>query len=50
MSEGHINMANEISLCVCLCITNGVINTLLATFFVWLYWNKLLFTDELCAY
>lgn len=32
-------------------ITNGVINTSVATFFVWLYWNKLLlFTDELCAY
>ena len=62
MSEGYINLSNKISAslrmcahaCVFVCnaynITNGVINFQVRAFFVWLYWNKLLFTDELCAY
>lgn len=43
--EDCINIANEISASVYVCnaqsITNGVINTPVAGFFVWLYWNKL---------
>lgn len=62
MSEGYINITKKISASLCMCvfacvfvcnahnITNGVINFQVRAFFVWLYWNKLLFTDELCAY